>query len=231
LEDRNEFLIIAELNMKNKTNWSNTTISILLIHRQVIKLTLQEEKTALYEKIQILSESFGNDTVLSPFSSASHHAIKIYSDYDDFQYTLTNSNIYLSIILSNAINSIYSDKNRQDEKVDNSEGRAKSNKHLSFNRLASKELSVLLLRSLGYYNVPAKSAGYITFIRISPRCTYFSDPKRAYTIRTIDPKLDIPLEHWDRPCSDNTRSRSESPALAPVITNGFRCKQFRSVSD
>jgi hypothetical protein len=34
--------------------------------------------------------------------------------------------------------------------------------------------------------------------------------------------LDVPLEYWERPCSDNTICRSESPAMAPLITIGFR---------
>jgi hypothetical protein len=104
------------------------------------------------------------------------------------------------------------------------EGRA-SNKHIYLIDRAPKELSVLLLRSLGNYNGTANWIGYFYIILISPRCRYFSVPQPALSIRTVSSKLSIPLEYWERPCSENTRCRSESPALTPrsSIVNGFRC--------
>jgi hypothetical protein len=90
-------------------------------------------------------------------------------------------------------------------------------------RRAAKELSGLFLRSLGFKEIYAKIAGYLSNIGPHSRCTNWPLPQRALTNPEVAPKLEVMKEYWKRPCSTFTKCRSESSALPPVIGNGFRC--------
>jgi hypothetical protein len=222
--------IISSLKKPNasyKTIRRNFNKSVPLMKHPYTENTSLLHSTKFNRKKENLSQTFHNDTVLSPLSSSPIKSFQIILTTTNYLKTLSidfnHSNILPNEIPSN-IKTIW-----MSERVDKIDARAQTNKQLFLIDQATKELSVLLLRSLGHYKQAYFDRLFAYKFENPSRCTQFSEAQRAFSIRTIGPKLDIPLEHWDRPCSDNSRCRSESPALAPIkITNGFRCIAQRS---
>jgi hypothetical protein len=153
----------------------------------------------------------------------------------ELQYSLSILQIFSEEILPNAFHTISNDNIWHNKKVDKVDARVLLSEYenLFFINQATKELSDLLLRSLGFYKNREIWLAILILIRKKSRCTQLSAVKRAFTSSEAVPKLGAILEYWERPCSDNTRCRSESPAMAPILlfTIGFRCNWFRTVLD
>jgi hypothetical protein len=108
----------------------------------------------MYQRKQFyLIETLVTDTLFNPFLSAFIKNSQLMKNIHEFQNSLSIIQIFSEKILPNAFNTIINDNEWHDKKVDRVDARVFPLEYetIFFINQATKELSVLLLRSLGFY--------------------------------------------------------------------------------